>query len=224
VTRPLRFFIFCLLLFSPELLWAHTPIKNVASFYNGFLHPFLVPAHLLTVLALGFLFGQQGANAMQSAILTFLGATISGLVLMGGFGVVLDIEALLLLLSVVLGLLVAFARDFPPVVYWILAAVAGLMLGLDSVQDAYSGKQKLSALAGSGVGIYLGLLYATVFAQLFQKWHWQQIAIRILGSWIAASALLTLTLILAPRPAAAKPAQPAPKQASNSPLARRGAI
>lgn len=199
--NPLRVIIFCLLLFSPGLLWAHTPIKNVASFYNGFLHPFLVPAHLLTLLALGFLFGQQGTDKAQSAIFVFLGATVSGLLAIGLFNITPNVETLLLLTAIVLGLLVAFKREFPLPAYWVLAALTGLMLGLDSVQDAYSGKQKMAALLGSGVGIYLGLLYAAVFAQRLQKQHWQQTMIRILGSWIAASALLTLTLILAPKPA-----------------------
>ncbi len=203
MTRRLRFIVFCLLLFSPGLLWAHTPIKNVASFYNGFLHPFLVPAHLLTILALGFLFGQRGTSKVEPAILIFLGATVSGLVAMGYFGLLLDVETLLLLAAIVLGLLVAFKFDLPLPMYWALAALTGLMLGLDSIQDAYSGRQKMAALLGSGVGIYLGLLYAAVFAQRLQKHHWQQTLIRILGSWIAASALLTLTLILAPKPGTA---------------------
>lgn len=167
--NPLRVIIFCLLLFSPGLLWAHTPIKNVASFYNGFLHPFLVPAHLLTVLALGFLFGQQGTDKAQSAIFVFLGTTVSGLLAIGLFNITPNVETLLLLTAIVLGLLVAFKREFPLPAYWVLAALTGLMLGLDSVQDAYSGKQKMAALLGSGVGIYLGLLYAAVFAQRLQN-------------------------------------------------------
>lgn len=202
MTNRLRLVVLSLLLLSPDVLWAHSPIQGLASFYNGFLHPFLVPAHLLTVLALGFLFGQQGADRTQSAILVYLGASVTGLVAMGYFGLIGDVESPLLVMAAVLGLLVALARGFPLPVYWGIAVMAGLMLGLDSVQSAYSGKQKLGALVGTGLGVYLGLLYATVFSQLLQKKHWLQIAIRILGSWIGASALLTLTLLLAPKPIA----------------------
>ena len=198
--HKLRFIAPSLLFLFPGALWAHSPIQGLASFYNGFLHPFLVPAHLLTVLALGFLFGQQGANRMQSAILAYLGASVTGLVVMGYFGLIIDVESPLLVMAAVLGLLVALSRSFPLPFYLFFAVTAGLMLGLDSVQSVYIGKQKLGALVGTGLGVYLGLLYATVLAQLLQKRHWMQIAVRILGSWIGASALLTLTLVLAPKP------------------------
>jgi urease accessory protein len=179
----------------PGAAFAHSPIQGLTSFYNGMLHPLLVPAHLLSVVALGFLFGQRGANVMQTAIILFLVAMVVGL-LGAGYGVVLSVETTLLALAMLLGVLVALSLQMPIPVYWLLAVVTGFLLGIDSVQDAYTGKQKLGALVGSGTAIYLGLLYATVLAQAFQKRDWQKIAIRVVGSWIAASAMLVLALIL----------------------------
>lgn len=38
---------------------AHSPIKGVGTFYSGLLHPALVPAHLLALIAVGLLIGQN---------------------------------------------------------------------------------------------------------------------------------------------------------------------
>ena len=39
---------------------AHGTIPGINQFYNGVMHPFLAPAHLLSLLALALLAGQQG--------------------------------------------------------------------------------------------------------------------------------------------------------------------
>lgn len=67
---------------------------------------------------------------------------------------------------------------------------------MDSGQETLSDKEKLVSLFGSGVGIYLLLLYPIALADYFNKKAWQKIGIRIIGSWVAASSLLVLTLSL----------------------------
>ena len=63
----------------PAAAIAHSPIKGLDNFYAGFLHPLFVPAHLLPILVLGLLFGQQGPARLQTAIIVFLVAVVGGL-------------------------------------------------------------------------------------------------------------------------------------------------
>ena len=70
------------------------------------------------------------------------------------------------------------------------------MVGIDSAQDDLSGRGRLAALLGTCVSAYLLLLYAMVFADFFTRREWQRIGLRIAGSWVAASAMLVLSLSL----------------------------
>lgn len=180
----------------PAAAIAHSPIKGLDNFYAGFLHPLFVPAHLLPILVLGILFGQQGPARLQAAIIVFLAAVVSGLtatLLSPGWSV----ELVLLIGAAATGVLVALAIPLPVVTYVALAALLGLMVGIDSAQDDLSGRGLLAALLGTCIGAYLLLLYAMVFADFFSRRDWQRIGLRIAGSWIAASALLVLSLSFA---------------------------
>ena len=177
----------------PAAAIAHSPIKGLDNFYAGFLHPLFVPAHLLPILVLGFLFGQQGPARLQAAIIVFLVAVVGGLaatLLSPGWSV----ELALLVGAAVTGVLVALSIPLPLAAYVALAALLGLMVGIDSAQDDLSGRGRLAALLGTCVSAYLLLLYAMVFADFFTRREWQRIGLRIAGSWVAASALLVLSL------------------------------
>ena len=56
--------------------WAHGEIKGVGAFYSGVLHPFLSPAHLIALVALGLLFGQRGVLASGQAMAALVAATV----------------------------------------------------------------------------------------------------------------------------------------------------
>ena len=191
--RRSRWVVLILLLVLPGLVWAHSPIKGLNNFYNGFLHPLFVPAHLLCLLAMGLLFGQQGPREHTPAILVFLAATVLGL-LGTVFIEPLAAENVLLTGAALLGLMIAAKRVIPIYLSAVLGTILGIVIGLDSGLEDLSGNERLAALLGSGIGIYMTLLYPMALADYFNKREWQQVAIRVLGSWIAASALLVLSL------------------------------
>jgi hydrogenase/urease accessory protein HupE len=188
--RPLVALALCI---AGEAALAHSPIKGLDSFYAGALHPLFVPAHVLALLALGILLGQQGARALQPVILAFLGATAAGLVY-AGMGEGRDVGLALLAAAALTGLLVALARPLPLWFNLLLAVTLGLLLGADSTQDELAGRARFAALLGSGIALYLLMLYALVFADGFQRREWQRIGLRVIGSWCAAAALLVLAL------------------------------
>jgi len=183
-----------LLAFSDTAL-AHTPIAGIGNFYNGLLHPVLVPAHLLLLIAVGLFFGQQGLKKVESALGVFVAATLCGLIV-AGFSIGPEVELLILILAAAIGLLVAAKPRLG--LFWslLVGALAGFSLGIDSAQETLTGKEKLVSLFGSGVAIYLLLLYPMSLAAYFSNKGWQKVGVRIVGSWIAASAFLVLALSL----------------------------
>ena len=186
-------FVGIMLLWLPGVASAHSPIKGLDNFYAGLLHPVFVPAHLLSVLALGIFFGQRGPKRVQPAIIAFLGATLLGLAATA-VAIPVNVELPLLIGAAATGGLVALDRQLPLAVCVALAAALGLMIGFDSAQPQLFGRAWLAALLGSGIAVYLLLLYAMVFADWFGKRHWQRIGLRVLGSWAVASSLLVLSL------------------------------
>jgi urease accessory protein len=178
----------------PELAFAHSPIKGMDSFYNGVLHPVLVPAHLLAIVTSGLLIGQHGAKAMQPAVILFMVTLVAVLLATGQFDLAFPEKTamiLLLTLSIASGLLVAFEKTIPLPVLLAVAAAAALLVGLDSSQPELEGRRKLAILAGTGVGASLLMLYAAAAAEFANK-AWQKIGIRIVGSWGTAASFIVL--------------------------------
>ena len=191
-----RPFLWLALLFS-DAAFAHAPIEGIGSFYNGLLHPLLIPAHLILIIAIGLFVGQQVSKNTEIALGSFAMATMVGLIL-AWFTIGTQIVTFILVLSMTIGFLIAINPALrPPINRYVaigLGALAGLALGMDSAQEALAGKEKLASLFGSGVAIYFLVLYPMTLADYFKEKAWQKIGIRVLGSWLAASSLLVLTL------------------------------
>lgn len=184
------------LLLLPGAVLAHSPIKGLDNFYAGFLHPIFVPPHLLSALALGVLFGQQGPRQLQTAIIAYLVAILAGLAA-SATTLGAAVETPLLIAAAATGILIAVDRRLPLGAYLLLAVALGLMIGFDSGQEGLSGRGWLAALLGSLIAAYLLVLYAMILAERFSGRPWQRVGLRILGSWAAASAFLVLSLSLA---------------------------
>jgi len=190
-----------LLLPLPATAWAHSPIEGLGDFFNGMLHPVFVPAHLLLVFALGLLIGQQGVFANLTAIWSYLLGVLIGAALAGAGFTLTDAsiqELAVLLVAMGVALLVVLAVPLPRPALVLLGLAAGLLLGLDSVQAELEGTARHVALFGSAVALYLLLLYPMATAERFSVHPCLRVGVRIIGSWIAASALLVLALLLAP--------------------------
>ncbi len=186
------------LLLLPGVALAHSPIKGLDNFYVGLLHPLFVPAHALAVFSFGILLGQQQVHRVQSVALAFLLGLLAGLAGSLWWSAAW-LEPGLLSMAVVVGLLVALAREYAVTAIAVGAVLLGAMIGLDSQQSDLSGRGWFAAMLGTVIGVYLLLLYAMMFAEFFSKRVWQQIGLRVLGSWAAASALLVLSLTLIQR-------------------------
>jgi urease accessory protein len=163
------------------------------AFVGGFLNPLTVPAHLVVLLGLGLLVGGRrggGAVVPLSAFVLGLAAGLAAIARGAGQTPAIDI---LLAATVVSGLLVSLAIALPDALCAGLALVTGVALGLDSPPQAISLASATTALVGTGLSACLALALVAAGARACTV-DWQRIGLRILGSWIAASAILVLAL------------------------------
>ena len=162
------------------------------AFAEGFLNPLLTPAHVLTLLALALCVGQQKRRG--ATLLVFALALAVGFL-----AIVLAVETtparmVLLADAAALGVMAAVAWPPKPLV-WLLAATAGAVLALDSPPQAVMIAEAYATLAGTAIGACAMLVVVATIAGHANA-DWQRIGVRILGSWIAASAMLVLAVQL----------------------------
>jgi len=162
------------------------------AFIDGLLNPLTTPTHVLVLLALALLLGQQPQR--------FAGLLVFALALAAGFlAIVLAVETtpartVLLAVAAAFGVTVAAAWSSKPLV-WLLTAIAGAALALDSPPQAVMITEAYATLAGTAIGACAMLVVVSAVASHAHA-DWQRLGIRILGSWIAASAILVLAVQL----------------------------
>jgi urease accessory protein len=81
----------------------------------------------------------------------------------------------------------------PEAIGCVLAVLLGFCIALDSPPEAISLSEANLMLVGTGVGASALLIAAIAIVRSATK-DWSRIGLRILGSWIAASAILVLVL------------------------------
>ncbi|GAB5375670.1 MAG: hypothetical protein AcusKO_21320 [Acuticoccus sp.] len=180
------------LLLVSESAAAHSPLPGVGAFYSAMLHPVVVPAHALLLFAVGLVCGQHAPRTSRLALPAFALLLAAGLA-MPPFAAAADTAALLLALAALAGLAVAIRLPQRPLL-GLLCALAGLAIGLDSRADAPG------LPPGEGAGVWLGAVIAVTLVgglTVPLTRTWQMIAVRALGSWITAAAVIVLTLSLA---------------------------
>jgi urease accessory protein len=189
---PVRSLLAAALVLTASPALAHPPPLGIGGFFGGLLHPLLVPAHLLALLGLSLLIGQQAewSRAAPLATITALAAGLGVMTL--GFVPLLMSEALLAL-AVATGLLVVLARALPEAAGCVLAGATGLAIALDSPPEAISVREANFMLIGTGFGATILLILAIEGASRLRR-DWRRTLARILGSWVAASAMLALAL------------------------------
>jgi urease accessory protein len=183
---------------GPVLLAACYPasantIEGLGGLAGGLLHPVLTPTHALALLGLALLIGQQprGQRALPQllfalalaagllALALAVGETPAGTVLLGG--------------AAISGVLVATALRLSLLLLGPLAAAIGASIGLDSPPEVMSLQEAVLMLIGTGLGATIALALLVAGAARMAR-DWQQIGVRVLGSWTAASALLAIAV------------------------------
>jgi urease accessory protein len=168
----------------------------MSAFIGGLLHPLLVPTHALALVALGLLIGQQSRGRRPIPLTSFVAGLAAGLAALAlAVRQSFAPDALLAAAGLSAGL-VALGQPLPVLVGAPLAGLAGVALGLDSPPQAISLARASAALIGTALGACLVLAVALAVAMRCTR-QWQRIGVRVVGSWIAASAILVLAMRLA---------------------------
>jgi urease accessory protein len=173
---------------------AHDVVSGIGGFYGGLLHPLLVPAHMLALAGLGLCIGQQSPRHRAVLLALFAASLVAGIIIIVSAFAVTAAEYAILAVAAAAGLAVAVARP-QGLVSAPLPVVAGGAIELDSVPQEISMSATFLALTGSAVAAFVIVM---VLSDLTVYWRrdWQRIAVRVAGSWIAASAILVLALRL----------------------------
>jgi urease accessory protein len=173
-----------------QTAFAHAAFAGGGGFYGGLLHPLFVPAHILALTATGMMIGQQPHwHWLPPAVF------VCSLLL--GFAAVVyafapnHVSEVLLMAAAVGGALVALGRPLPQFALCVQAAVAGGALALDSPPEVTSLQAALMMLVGTFCGATVLLLAVARGISMLRR-QWQHVGMRIVGSWIAASAALAL--------------------------------
>lgn len=184
------------LLFS-EFASAHGYVRGVGNFYAGLLHPLFAPPHLMALIALGMLIGQRGLRVGRDAMLAFLLALLAGLLTSDVLGNP-DTDGIVLAFAALLGIAVAIAH--PAVSAGLLAlaaALSGFAIGIGSAPEQLAGKAWWIMAGGTVLGCFACINLFLMITESLKR-DWMRIGVRVLGSWITASALLVLTLSMVP--------------------------
>lgn len=189
--RLLRAVVLLLLVGACGAASAHSPIAGIGHFYNGMLHPLFVPAHLMSIIAMGLWLGQAWP-AQRNALLALVLAVPLGM----AAGIATGwqkAEVVILGLTAAIAVAAAAARPVPLVARMVAGAALGLLLGLDSLPEAANGRAFWLSLAGTWLAVLLGLSWVVFLSELAAR-PWMKIAQRAVASWVAAAALLVIAL------------------------------
>ena len=176
---------------------AHTPIQGLGEIANGLLHPLLTPTHVLVLVALGFLLGQQRPLQLARPLAVFAAAAAAGLLVTTTGAITNVLTPVLMLLALPLGALVALALPLPSVVRLVFCAAAALVLGLDSsVETGTLAVPAAKTLLANEASLVLCVVNVAFYVSLLPGIQWVQTGVRIVGSWIVAIALLMMAFAL----------------------------
>lgn len=163
-------------------------------FTQGLLHPLQTPSHLLLIISIGFLIGQNGSLVKHLSLLVL--SLIVGLILNDNISLKWDFELIILVLALIISLFVVLRlKQIKPFVF-LFVIICGLMLGYDSSPIVIPGLGSNSIfnwLLGAAISMVSVISILSVIA-IFLRRYWNGIVLRVIGSWIATRALFTLTL------------------------------
>ncbi len=175
----------------PARAEAHLNSTGMGPIYDGLMHFLMSPEDLIPALALALLAGLRGAAYGRRAAFTlpvaWLAGSLFGLTAAATTGSAVLSSLWFLLLG---GLVIADAKlslSAMSALAVLLGFVHGYLNGTGMGQSGFA----LAALLGLTAGVFVLIVLAAAFVVQLRA-QWARIAVRVAGSWIAASGLLML--------------------------------
>jgi hydrogenase/urease accessory protein HupE len=173
------------------MILAHLVTSGLGPVYDGISHLLLSPEDLIPVLAMGLVAGLNGRGAGRLALFGLTAAWLAGG--MAGWLVGQPVVPLYVTTAsfLALGVLIAVDLRLSPAAIGLLAALVGLIHGwLNGAGIAADGREALG-LVGIGAAVFV-LAALSAARGVSVPAPWLRVAVRVLGSWIAAMGLLML--------------------------------
>jgi hydrogenase/urease accessory protein HupE len=171
--------------------YAHLMTTGFGPFYDGLTHLFLTPEDLLPVIALTLLAGLRGPRFGRTVLFVLPAAWLAGSIAGLLVAPQVTLPAATAAVTIALGALVAADGPLPLAVATSFAIVLGLLNGgLNGIELA---KARAGGLAAAGVAAALFVVVSLLAGHVASlRAPWARVAVRVAGSWIAASGLLML--------------------------------
>jgi len=177
------------LLGAPQPLLAHAVTTGMGPFYDGAAHLLLTPEDAVIVVAMALYAGLRGVASGRAAMFLLPAAWFVGGVLGDQVGAALPIP-LPAVSFLLIGALVAGDVRLSP--RWVAGLAAGIGMAHGYANGvAFRGAGAALELVGvASLTFVVVALLAALVVSLTQAWA--RIAVRVVGSWVAASGLLLL--------------------------------
>ena len=175
----------------PAAASAHLVESGFGEFYDGALHLIVTPGDLLIVIGIALLGGLQGSAIARAMLVSLLAGWLAGALISFALPATLSFDRVVVVAFGLLGVLVLLDRRMPRTAIIAFAITVGVAQGLGAALSIRGQTMSWLWLAGalSSLVIIATLLAALVVAA---RAPWMKIAVRAIGSWLAAVSLLML--------------------------------
>ncbi|MBV8176063.1 MAG: HupE/UreJ family protein [Verrucomicrobia bacterium] len=169
---------------------AHLMNTGFGPFYDGLTHLFVTPEDLLPVIALALLAGLRGPRFGRTVLFTLPVAWLVGSAAASLLVPQSTLPVAEIILTIVLGALLAADCPLP------VAAVGGLAILLGLLHGSLNGSElpkTSSSEVSAGVALALFVVVSLLAGQAAAvRLPWARVAVRVVGSWTVAIGLLML--------------------------------
>ncbi len=193
IKKVIRLIIFLFLLVLPIAGESHAISTTVGDFYGGIFHTLLVMAHVFPFIALSIVAGQQGPDLARKSLVAFLAALLAGAVTAFYTGPLTAVFYINIISLIVLGILAALSFKLPRWFLYSIIMFFGFTHGFQNGTELSQTQSPILFMTGLLTG---GLILFSIIAALTIsiKKEWFQIALRVVGSWVAAIGLMMIAL------------------------------
>jgi hydrogenase/urease accessory protein HupE len=167
-------------------------VTGTSYFVGGMLHPLTTPTHVLVLIALSLLAGQQAPLNLKTPLSMFVPVSALAL-LLTTTGIIKSVyPPVLIVIALGAGILVALEKPLPPAINRAVFAIAALAIGLDSAVETGTWQAVAKTLLGTWLALALVVGDLAFYISLLGKRQWQKVGVRVAGSWITAASLMIL--------------------------------
>lgn len=175
---------------------AHLVVQGLDEVGNGALHPLVTPAQVLIIFSLSFFLGQQIPFNLKAPVIALATTSAAALLITTTSWIPVIHQPIMIGIALCAATLVTINRKVPTWVPWLLCAIAGIGIGLDSRVEEGAPYAIAKTLFGTWIALNTMVPYIALCASHGAGRPWAITGIRIAGSWIIAISLLVLAFSL----------------------------